>query len=64
MVNCYHREQEDIALKKWAVEYESYWKRHWMYIEAEDGNEAVKIVKSKVIGLNRICGVYHDDDEE
>lgn len=51
-------------MSKWAVEYKAYGKTEWMYLEAKDGNEAVKIVRRKVIGLNRICGVYHDDDEE
>lgn len=51
-------------MSKWVVEYKEYGKTKWMYLEAKDGNEAVKIVRSKVIGLNRICDVYHDDDEE
>ena len=52
-------------MKKWYVEYVAYGKHGWMGgIEANSGNEAIKIVQARVIGINRICGVWHDDENE
>jgi len=51
-------------MKKWYVEYIAYGKLGWMGgIEAKSGNEAIKIVRAHVIGINRICGVWPDDEE-
>lgn len=51
-------------MPKWYVEYKAYGKFGYMgKIEAEDGNKAIEIVKDKVIGVNRIIGVWHDDDD-
>ena len=50
---------------KWYVEYVSYGKHCSMgKIEAESGNEAIEYVYEHVIGVNKIIGVWHDDDEE
>lgn len=52
-------------MAKWYVEYKAYGKFGYMgKIEAETGNEAIKKVKSAVIGVDRIVGVWHDDDTE
>ena len=52
-------------MSKWYVEYKAYGKMSYMgNIEAETGNEAIKIVKANVIGVNKIIGVWHDDTEE
>ena len=52
-------------MSRWYVEYEAYGKRGYMGgIEADSGNEAIKVVKSRVIGVGRIYGVWHDDDDE
>lgn len=52
-------------MPKWYVEYKAYGKFCYMGgIEANSGNEAIKIVKNLVIGVNRICGVWHDDESE
>lgn len=52
-------------MSKWCVEYKAYGK--WGYmdkIEAESGNEAIKVVRANIIGVNKILGVWHDDEEE
>ena len=33
-------------------------------IEADNGNEAIEYIKNNVIGVNKIVGVWHDDDDE
>ena len=51
-------------MSKWYVEYKAYGKQGYIGgIDGNSGNEAVEIVKSRVIGVNRICGVWHDDEE-
>lgn len=51
-------------MKKWYVEYKAYGRIGYMGgIEAETGNEAIEIVKSKVIGVSIILGVWHDEEE-
>lgn len=53
-----------IKMSKWYVEYKAYGKFGSMgKIEAKDGNEAIEYVKANVIGVNRIVGVWHDDDD-
>lgn len=50
---------------KWYIEYKAYGKPAYMGgIEAKSGNEAIEVLKSKVIGVNKICGVWHDDENE
>ena len=52
-------------MSKWYVEYKAYGKPGYMgKIEAKDGKEAIEVLKSRVIGVNRICGVWHDDDDK
>lgn len=52
-------------MSKWYVEYKVYGKfGHMNNIEAESGNEAIDYVKTHIIGVNRIIGVWHDDEEE
>ncbi len=52
-------------MPKWYIEYRAYGKLGYMGgIEAKDGNEAIERLKEKVIGVNRILGVWHDDEEE
>ena len=52
-------------MSKWYVEYKAYGKMGYMGgIEANSGNEAIEILKSRVVGVNRICGVWHDDEDE
>ena len=49
----------------WYVEYKAYGRPGYMgKIEAKDGNEAIQRVKEQVIGVNKIVGVWHDDEEE
>ena len=49
-------------MRKWYVEYRAYGKMGYMGgIEAETGNEAIKVVKAAIIGVNKIIGVWHDD---
>lgn len=49
----------------WYVEYKAYGQPGYMgKIEAKDGNEAIQRVKEQVIGVNKIVGVWHDDEEE
>jgi len=51
-------------MSKWYVEYKSYGKTGWISgIEAESGNDAIKYVKANIIGVNKIIGVWHDDEE-
>lgn len=51
-------------MAKWYVEYVEYGKyKHMAKIEAKTGNDAIKYIRDHVIGLNRIRGVWHDDDE-
>ena len=53
------------GMNKWYIEYKAYGKFGYMGgIEAVNGNEAIEILKSKVIGINKIIGVWHDDDCE
>ena len=49
---------------KWYIEYKAYGKRGFKSgIEAQTGNDAIDILKSNmVIGVNKILGVWHDDD--
>lgn len=50
-------------MPKWYVEYKAYGKFGYMgNIEAKDGNAAIEYVKSRVIGVSKIIGVWHDDD--
>lgn len=50
---------------KWYIEYKAYGKPAYMGgIEAKSGNEAIEVLKSKVTGVNKICGVWHDDENE
>lgn len=52
-------------MAKWYVEYKAYGKPGYMGgIEAEDGNGAIEYVKAHVMGVNRIIGVWHDDEKE
>lgn len=52
-------------MSKWYLEYKAYGKLGYMGgIEANSGNEAIEILKSRVVGVNRICGVWHDDENE
>ena len=52
-------------MSKWYIEYKAYGKFGYMGgIEATSGNEAIEILKSRVIGVNRICGVWHDDESD
>lgn len=52
-------------MSKWYIEYKAYGKRCYIgNIEANSGNEAIEILKSRVIGINQIIGVWHDDDEK
>ena len=46
-------------MSKWYVEYKAYGKMGYM-----GGIEAIEILKSRVVGVNRICGVWHDDEDE
>ena len=49
----------------WYVEYRAYGRLGYMgKIEAESGNDAIKKVREKVIGVNMIIGVWHDDEED
>ena len=49
----------------WYIEYSAYGKRqHMGKIEAKSGNDAIKVLKSHVIGVNIIYGVWHDDDND
>lgn len=49
----------------WYVEYVAYGRQgHMEQIEARSGNEAIQFVRNRVIGINRIIGVWHDDGEE
>ena len=51
-------------MSKWYIEYKAYGKYGQMGgIEANTGNEAIEVLKSRVIGVNRIIGVWHDDDQ-
>jgi len=51
-------------MSKWYIEFKAYGKYGYMGdIEANSGNEAIEILKNRVIGVSRICGVWHDDDE-
>lgn len=48
---------------KWYIEYKAYGKYCYMGgIEADSGNEAIEKVKANVIGVNKIIGVWHDDE--
>lgn len=52
-------------MAKWYVEYKAYGKFGYMgAIEANSGNEAIQFVREQVVGVNRILGVWHDDEEE
>lgn len=52
-------------MSKWYVEYKAYGKQGYMgKIEANSGKEAIQYVKDHVIGVNKIVGVWHDDEEE
>lgn len=52
-------------MAKWYVEYKTYNKFAFMGgIEAADGKGAIEYVKAHVMGVNRILGVWHDDEEE
>lgn len=52
-------------MAKWYVEYKAYGKPGYMGgIEAESGNAAIEYVKANVMGVNRILGVWHDDNDE
>ena len=52
-------------MSKQYIEYLAYGKFGYMgNIEAEDGNKAIEIVKSKVIGINRIMYICKDDEME
>lgn len=51
-------------MSKWYVEYKAYGKIGYMSgIEAENGKEAIEVVKSKVIGATKFY-VLHDEDED
>ena len=51
-------------MSKWYVEYKAYGKFGYMSgIEAENGKEAIEVVKSKVIGATKFY-VLRDEDEE
>lgn len=55
----------NVTMRKWYVEYRAYGKiGHVGEIEAKDGNEAVKYVKEHIAGINKIIGVWHDDEED
>ena len=50
---------------RWYVEYKAYGKIGYMSgIEAENGKEAIEIVKSKVIGATRFYVLREEDKEE
>ena len=52
-------------MSKWYIEYRAYGKQGYMGdIDANSGNEAIEILKSRVIGVSRIICVLHDDDNE
>lgn len=52
-------------MAKWYVEYKTYNKFAFMGgIEAADGKGAIEYVKAHAMGVNRILGVWHDDEEE
>lgn len=52
-------------MSKWYIEYKAFGKYgHMRGIEANNGNEAIEILKSRVIGVSKIIGVWHDDDDE
>lgn len=52
-------------MSKWYIEYKAYGKLGYLGgIEADNGNAAIEILKAHVIGITRICGVWHDDENE
>ena len=52
-------------MSTWYIEYKAYGKRGYMGgIEAKNGNEAIEILKSLIIGINCILCVWHDDKQE
>ena len=52
-------------MPKWYIEFVEYGEHRYMGgIEAPTGNDAIKKLRESVLGINRICGVWHDDEEE
>lgn len=52
-------------MRKWYVEFKAYGKPGYMGgIEADSGNEAIAVLRAHVAGINKICGVWHDDEDE
>lgn len=52
-------------MSKWYIEYKSNGKYCYMGgIAANSGNDAIKVLRSRVMFVDRIIGVWHDDEEE